>query len=107
MGVAQKTLFSILDRLANFFGISGAPMEHNAIAKSKQTFFLQIRHKRPRTKRCREIIKVRYILLTKTTAAQNEDALSYYTVRGLYFLAVIFVRSPGPFILFLEEKSFL
>ena len=49
MGVAQKTMFSISDRLAKFFGISGAPMEHNAIAKSKQTFFLQIRHKRPRT----------------------------------------------------------
>ena len=32
------------------------------------------------------------ILLTKATAAQNEDALSYYTVRGLYFLAVVFVR---------------
>ena len=26
-------------------------------------------------------------LLTKTTAAQNEVALSYYKVRGLYFLA--------------------
>ena len=32
-----------------------------------------------------------YILLTKTTAAQNEDALSYHTVRGLHYLAVIFV----------------
>ena len=41
MGVAQKTMFSISDRLVNFFGISGAPMDHNAIAKSKQTFFLQ------------------------------------------------------------------
>ena len=36
MGVAQKTMS---DCLAKFFGISGAPMEHNAIAKSKQTFF--------------------------------------------------------------------
>ena len=33
------------------------------------------------------------ILLTKTTAAQNEDALSYHKVRGLYFLAVVFVGS--------------
>ena len=33
------------------------------------------------------------ILLTKTTAEQNEDALSYHRVRGLYFLAVVFVRS--------------
>ena len=33
------------------------------------------------------------ILLTKTTAAQNEVALSYHKVRGLYFLAVVFVRS--------------
>ena len=31
------------------------------------------------------------ILLTKTTAAQTEDALSYYRVRGLHFLAVVFV----------------
>ena len=33
------------------------------------------------------------ILLTKTTAAQNEDALSYHKVRGLYFLAVISVAT--------------
>ena len=33
------------------------------------------------------------ILLTKTTAAQNEVALSYHKVRGLYFLAVVSVRS--------------
>ena len=33
------------------------------------------------------------ILLTKTTAAQTEDALSYYRVRGLYFLAVVFVAT--------------
>ena len=33
------------------------------------------------------------ILLTKTTAAQNEAALSYHRVRGLYFLAVVFVSN--------------
>ena len=33
------------------------------------------------------------IFLTKTTAAQNEAALSYRSVRRLYFLAVVFVRS--------------
>ena len=33
------------------------------------------------------------IHLAKTTAAQNEVALSYRSVRGLYFLAVVFVRS--------------
>ena len=33
------------------------------------------------------------ILLTNTAAAQNDDALNNYTVRGLYFLAVVFVRS--------------
>ena len=42
MGVAQKTMFSISDRLAKFFGIHGAPMEHNAIAKSEQTFFYKL-----------------------------------------------------------------
>ena len=42
MGVAQKTMFSISDRLAKFFGISGASMEPNAIAKSKQTFFYRL-----------------------------------------------------------------
>ena len=31
------------------------------------------------------------ILLTKTTAAENAAALSYHNVRGLYFLAVVFV----------------
>ena len=34
-----------------------------------------------------------YILLTKTTAAQNEVALSYYSVRGLSFLAVAFAAT--------------
>ena len=33
------------------------------------------------------------ILVTKTTAAQNESALSYHRLRGLYFLAAVFVRS--------------
>ena len=33
------------------------------------------------------------ILLTKTTAAQNKDALSYHSMRGLYFQAVIFVAT--------------
>ena len=52
MGVAQKTKFSNSDHLAKFFGISGAPVEHNTAAKSKKTFLLEIRpfwHKRPRT----------------------------------------------------------
>ena len=44
-----------------------------------------------REKRKRE--RGRYILLTKTTAAQNGVALSYHKVRGLYFMAVVFVRS--------------
>ena len=34
-----------------------------------------------------------YGLLTKTTAAQNEVALSYDRVRGLYFLAVVFAAT--------------
>ena len=33
------------------------------------------------------------ILLTKTTAVQNEDALSYHRVRGLYFQAVVIVAT--------------
>ena len=33
------------------------------------------------------------ILLTKTTTAQNEVALSYHPVRGLYFMAVIFATT--------------
>ena len=35
----------------------------------------------------------RNILLTKITAAQNEVALRYHRVRGLYFLAVIFATT--------------
>ena len=34
-----------------------------------------------------------HTLLTKTTAVQNEVALRYYRVRGLYFLAVVFVTT--------------
>ena len=33
------------------------------------------------------------IILTKTTAAQNDVALSYRRVRGLYFLAVVFAAT--------------
>ena len=33
------------------------------------------------------------IPITKTTAARNGVALNYHSVRGLYFLAVVFVRS--------------
>ena len=33
------------------------------------------------------------ILLTKTTAAQTEVALTYHKVRGLYFMAVVFATT--------------
>ena len=33
------------------------------------------------------------ILLTKTTAARNGVAFSYRSVRGLYFLVVVFVAT--------------
>ena len=33
------------------------------------------------------------MLLTKITAAQNLVAINYHRKRGLYFLAVVFVRS--------------
>ena len=36
---------------------------------------------------------IRTMLFTKKTAAQNVDALSYHIVRGLYFLAVVFVEN--------------
>ena len=42
-----------------------------------------------RFKYCKPI----FILLTKTTAARNGVALSYHRVRGLCFLAGVFVRS--------------
>ena len=32
------------------------------------------------------------VVLTKTTVAQIEVALSYHSVRGLYFLAVVLLR---------------
>ena len=35
------------------------------------------------------------IILTKTTAAQNEVVLSYHRVCGLYFLAVVFEATIG------------
>ena len=38
-------------------------------------------------------IKLSIILLIKTTAAQNEVALSYHSMRGLYFLAVVFAAT--------------
>ena len=41
----------------------------------------------------KKYINMIYMLLTKTAATQNEVALSYHTVRGLYFLAVVFVAT--------------
>ena len=41
---------------------------------------------------CPGFVKIT-IHLTKTAAAQNEVALGYRSVRGLYFLAVVFERS--------------
>ena len=38
-------------------------------------------------------MNINIMLFTKTTAAQNEVALSYNRVRGLYFLAVVFVAT--------------
>ena len=42
MGMAQKTMFSISDHQTNIFDISGAPMKHSAIAKSKETFLFNL-----------------------------------------------------------------
>ena len=39
---------------------------------------------------CKELAT---ILLTKTTTVQAEDVLSNFRVRGLYFLAVVFVAT--------------
>ena len=49
---------------------------------------------------CR-IFKV--ILLTKTTAAQNEVALSHHRVRRLYFLADVFATTMVKSAFFLDE----
>ena len=78
MGVAQKTMFSISDRLAKFFGVSGAPMEHNATAKSKKTFLLEIRpfsHKRPRT-------IINYLKLNELFNCQKEMFLYFSSIPG-------------------------
>ena len=37
--------------------------------------------------------------ITKINAAQNEVALSYHRVRGLYFLAVVFAETINTFLL--------
>ena len=44
-------------------------------------------------KRLVKYLGLNAILLTKTTAAQNEVSLSYHRVRRLYFLAVVFVAT--------------
>ena len=51
------------------------------------------------------------ILLTKTTAVQNEATLSYHNVRGLYVLAVVFVGNivklltPGQYLKFVFKNA--
>ena len=42
---------------------------------------------------CMLYIRITIILPTKTAAAQNEVALSYHNVRGLYFLRVVFAAT--------------
>ena len=42
---------------------------------------------------CQDVVFSVTIHLTTTTAAQNEVALSYHSVRGLYSLAVVFVTT--------------
>ena len=42
---------------------------------------------------CFEFVFIVYVLLTKAAATRNGVALSYHRVRGLDFLAVVFVRS--------------
>ena len=39
------------------------------------------------------VLRSLYKLLTKITATQNEVALSYHRVRGIYFLAVFFAMT--------------
>ena len=47
---------------------------------------------------------VKTIFLKKTTAAENEAALSYHRLRGLCFLAVVFVRSIYNHIIYSDIK---
>ena len=42
---------------------------------------------------CEKLNPCTDILLSKTTAARNEDALSYHSVRGQYLLAVVFAAA--------------
>ena len=43
------------------------------------------------------------IVFTKTTAARNAVALSYHSVCGLYFLAVVFAATIVSIILYLND----
>ena len=49
----------------------------------------QVTHFLHKSQLVREYCKVYYILLTEVCDALNDVALSYHSVRGLYFLAVI------------------
>ena len=40
-----------------------------------------------------ESYNINHTLLTETTATQNEVALTYHSVRGLHFLAVVFAAT--------------
>ena len=61
----------------------------------KKAWNLRGRKRKPRfinkIERCR--LTPHIILPTKTTASENEAALSYHRLRGIYFLAIVFVRS--------------
>ena len=64
-------------------------MMNIALSSDNRTVFL-LRYKN-------QVIPIVFILLGKTTAVKNEAALSHYRLRGLYFLAVVFVRSIDQF----------
>ena len=61
-------------------------------AKAIGVMFVLILKKKIRLKQ-HHTSPITIILLPKTTAVQNKVALSYQRVRGLYFLAVVFVAT--------------
>ena len=97
-------LSKLNNKNANLIVVEGSchhSLTFNVIPNKYLEIYVDTKHKHDSTYNTRRaterhfsfLVRFYHILLTKTTAALNEAALSYHNVRGLYFVAVVFVRS--------------
>ena len=82
--VVHRNVCRLVNRIPTFY-LFTALKEKSSLSKSDCLYHFRYHY----STLC-HLQLTQVILLTKTTAALSEVALSYHSVRGLYFLAVVF-----------------